>query len=353
MSAAPPTTILLTADEERVLKVLMRDVQMAVSAFYAKTGTSADVESLGTDIRSFLSATQTLNERLGGTIADKAAYRSALSGTADGELIDAVKYVRNVAHHVLHVVRPSDDSGALIGGLRGLRVYVDWDDVPPAAHNSLHARTQALRPAFEARLLGQEVVSTMLSVLRAFAAVAPQLVHRDQRGEWTGFPLKTQPSVPARLHPEEPDDLKRAFSWLDSRLPNGDARLVVGQVTMGGEPHLVGYTLVGQLFPTIFIESSQQVEDDVVRGFEYVTGDLTGRMALHRDHKSHDPAHSVLRAVGEIRKWAAPIDRTQWVEDWGVDPADEEWARAMRFAKPGYLLEPQRYEIRRTQRILA
>jgi len=353
MSAATPTTVSLTTDEENVLKVLMRDVQLAVSAFYAKTATSADVESLGTEVRSFLSATQTLNERLGGTISDKATYRSALSGTADGELIDAVKYVRNVAQHVLHVVRPSDDSGALFGGLHGLRLYVDWDDVPPAAHNALHARTQALRPAFEARLRGQEVVSTMLSVLRAFAAVAPQLVHRDERGEWTGFPLKTQPSVSGRLHPEEPDDLKRAFSWLDSRLPNGDARLVVGQVTVDGEPHLIGYTLVGQLFPTIFIESSQQVEDDIARGFEYVTGDLTGRVELRHDPNSRDPGHSVLRAVNEIGEWASPLDRTQWVDDWGVDPADEEWARAMRFAKPGYLLEPQRYEIRRAQRLLA
>lgn len=353
MSAATPTTVSLTANEENVLQTLMRDVQIAVSAFYAKTATSADVESLGTEVRSFLSATQTLNERLGGTIADKAMYRSALSGTADGELIDAVKYVRNVAQHVMHVVRPSDDSGALIGGPHGLRLYVDWDDIPPAAHDALHARTQALRPAFEARLRGQEVVSTMLSVLRAFAAVAPQLVHRDQRGEWTGFPLKTQPSVPTQLHPEEPDTLQRAFSWLDSRLPNGDARLVVGQVTVDDEPHLVGYTLVGQRFPAIFIESSQQVEDDVARGFEYVTGDLTGRVELHRDPNSHDPEHSELRSVDEIGEWAAAIDRTQWVEDWGVDPADEDWAHAMRFARPGYLLEPHRYEIRRAQRLLA
>lgn len=331
------------------MKELMRDVQVAASAFYAKTATTADVDSLGSEVRTFLSATQTLNERLGGTIADQATYRSVLSGTSDGEFIDAIKYVRNVAQHVLHIVRPSDATGALIGGLHGLRLYVDWDDVPATADAKLRPGTRALRPSFEARLRGREVVGTMLTVLRAFATVAPQIVHRDERGEWTGFPLRTQPSVSGRLHPEEPEELTQAFSWLDSRMPNGDARVVVGQITVDGEPHLVGYTIAGRLFPNVFVESSQQVDDDVARGFKYLTGDI----ASHVEVFSGSNGETNMCAVDPVSEWATLIDRTKSAEDWGVDPADEQWARVMRFAKTGYLPESGRYEIRRGQRLLA
>lgn len=349
MSQAPAATVSLTADEAAVLKELMRDVQVAASAFYAKTATIADVDSLGSEVRTFLSVTQTLNERLGGTIADQSTYRALLAGTSDGEFIDAIKYVRNVAQHVLHIVRPSNATGALIGGLHGLRLYVDWDDVPTTADAELRPGTRALRPSFEARLRGKEVVGTMLRVLRAFATVAPQIVHRDERGEWTGFPLKTQPSVSGQLHPEEPEELAQAFSWLDSRVPNGDARVVVGQITVDGEPHLVGYSIAGRLVPNVFVESSQQVDDDIARGFEYITGDI----ASHVEVLSGFNGETNMRVAHPVSEWATPIERTRSAEDWGVDPADEEWARVMRFAQPGYLPESGRYEIRRGRRLLA
>ena len=148
MSPTEPAPLTLTASEAAVLTDLMGDVQAAASAFYAKTAESADVQSLGTEVRAFLSAAQTLNERLSGSISDKAAYRSALSEAGNSELLDAVRYVRNVTQHVLHVVRPSDDSVAVIGGLHGLRTYVVWDDVPPAAHESLFTTTQGFdRPS--------------------------------------------------------------------------------------------------------------------------------------------------------------------------------------------------------------
>jgi hypothetical protein len=343
----------LTSDEIAVLTALMGDIQVAASAFYAKTATSADVESLGTEVRTFLSAAQTLNERLGGSISEKAAYQSGLLGTDTGELIDAVKYVRNVSQHVLHVVRPAEDSGALVGGLHGLRLYVLWDDVPLEAHNSLRPSTQALRPAFEARLLGQEVTSTMLSVLRAFATLVPQIVHRDQRGEWTGFPLKTQPSMPGRLHPEEPDDLEQSFAWLDSRPPNGDARLVVGQVTIEGGQHLLGYTIDGRLLPGVFVESTRQVAADIAAGFPYFLGDPAGHVKLEQDPHSHFPSHQVPCLVDPVSEWATPFAGTDQSQDWGVDLADPEWERVVRFAQNGYLPDVGRYEMRRSQRLNA
>lgn len=352
MNSTTPTAVDLTSGEVAVLTALMGDIQVAASAFYAKTATSADVDSLGTEVRTFLSATQTLNERLSGSISKKEAYQSVLSGTNIGELIDAVKYVRNVTQHVLHVVRPSEDSGVLIGGLHGLRIYVVWDDVPPAAHSSLRPGTQALRAAFEARLHGQEVTGTMLSVLRAFATLAPQIVHRDKGGEWTGFPLKTQPSMPGRLHPEEPEDLQESFAWLDSRPPNGDARLVVGQVTIDGGRYLLGYTIVDQLLLGVFVESSRQVTDDIDAGFKYLFGDPTGHLEL--DHHPHSRSlGQALRIVDPISEWAAPLTRAERSEDWGVDLTDPGWARVVRYAQENYLPDVVRYEMRRSQRLNA
>lgn len=353
MNSTNPTTVNLTSDEVTVLTALMGDVQVAASAFYAKTATSADVESLGTEVRTFLSAAQTLNERLGGSITEKAAYQSELLGTNIGELIDAIKYVRNVSQHVLHVVRPSEDSGVLVGGLHGLRMYVVWDDVPPAAHSSLRRSTQALRPAFEVRLRRQEVTGSMLSVLRSFATLVPQIVHRDPRGEWTGFPLKTQPSMPGRLHPEEPEDLEEAFAWLDSRPPNGDARLVVGQVTVEGGRHLLGYTIDGRLLPGVFIESSRQVTDDIAAGFRYLVGDPAGHMELEHGPHSPSPNRQVPHIVDPVNEWATPLAGAEQTEDWGVELTDPEWARVVRYAQKDYLPDIRRYEVRRSQRLNA
>lgn len=71
MNSTNPTTVDLTSNEVAVLTALMGDIQVAASAFYAKTATSADVESLGTEVRTFLSAAQTLNERLSGSISER------------------------------------------------------------------------------------------------------------------------------------------------------------------------------------------------------------------------------------------------------------------------------------------
>jgi hypothetical protein len=343
----------LEAGEVAVLAELMGDVQVATSAFYARTAKVSGVEALGTEVRVFLSAAQTLNERLGGSISDRGAYRSALSGTDAGQLLDAVKYVRNVSQHVLHVVRPAGDSIALVGGLHGLRLYACWDDVPAVAHAALHKRTQALRPAFEERLRGREVTGTMLETLGVLAALAPQIVHRDARGEWTGFPLETQAAMPGRLHPEEPTDLREAFAWLDSRPPNGDARVVAGQWTIEGVRYLLGYTVVGRRVPNAFIETSSQVDDDLATGFRYLLGDPAGHVKPRDQHGCQTHGSQVLMLVGDTTEWTVPLARTEWDVDWGIDPANPEWARVFRLSQVGNLPDTARYEVRRAQRLNA
>jgi hypothetical protein len=348
MGANKAGTVALTTDEITVLSALMGDVQMAVSAFYAQTARSVASDSLGTEVRTFLSATQTLHERLSETLQD----RIALSDTNTHVLIDAIRYVRNVSQHVLHVVRPSEEGRVLIGGPDGLRMYVVWDDVPSTAHAALRPKTQQLRSAFETRLCGQDVTSTMLSVLRAFASLVPQIIDRDQFGEWRGFPLQAQPSVPGPVHPEEPDDLEAARAWLDSRPPNGDARLIVGQVTIDGDHCLLGYTIVGRRLINVFIESCHQVEDDIAAGFKYFHGDPTG----HCHESEGDPRGGartgpLLCLSDDINKWAMPLASVERRQDWGVDLVDPGWARIARFARRGYLPDAKRYEVRRAQRL--
>ena len=75
------------------------------------------------------------------------------------------------------------DEHVLVGGVLGLRIYTVWDEVPAAVHAQLHPGTQKLKPDYDALLLGTNVTDTMLDTLNFFSDAAPDLVHRDQRGE--------------------------------------------------------------------------------------------------------------------------------------------------------------------------
>jgi len=348
-----PKVLSFTDSEVDALKPLMRDVQEAASAFYARTAATASVDDLGTEVRTFLSATQTLNERLFKSIADTGTYRANLAGTGLGELLDAVRYVRNVTQHVLHVVRPSSDA-ALIGGQHGLRLYVVWDDVPVTAHSSLHPPTQALRPAFEKHLQGKNVTDTMLAVLEGIASVAPQIVHRSLSGEWSGFPLKNQPAVVGRLHPEEPTELQDAFAWLNSRAPGCDSRIAVGRVTVDGEQLIVGYNVKHEYLTRAFLERPEQIEADSSQGFRYYESDvseLAKRLVEHRAGSAPRTATPAYRVTEPLQNWARPLRSPSLGPDWGVDLADAEWDRVVRFAQSGYLPDELRYENRRIQRL--
>ena len=84
-----------------------------------------------------------------------------------------------------------------------MRIYALWDAVPPAAHAKLRTGAQALSKSFESTLKDREVTDTLLDVLKFFGELAPEIVHRDGTGEWTGFPLPLQPGGPARVRPED------------------------------------------------------------------------------------------------------------------------------------------------------
>ena len=345
----------LTPPEIPPLREAMGDLQTAVAAYYAETARGGD---LGTAVRGFLASAQVVNDLLTNQVTHAAPYKALFTlrgarSPASPEVIDAVKYARNVAQHVLHIVRPSDDA-VLIGGQLGLRIYAVWDAVPQAAHDRLtNKRTQALKASYDSALLGREVVGTMMDALRFFQTVNPAIIHRDARGEWTGFPLMSQPGVADPLHPEEPADIEAAWNWLDDRIPNGDARVVCGQVTLEGIRYLYGFTFIGRHSFTPFAETVRQVERDVAAGASYLEGDMWGNV--------DDATHLFPRAQGvvcfsrsDLESWASPMTQLERDVDWCLRDDTEVWRGVVRIEQlsAGFPL-PVAYVVRRARRLNA
>lgn len=340
----------LTADEIEPLRETMCDIQVSVADYYAATAGPGD---LGGKVRAFLINTQRLNDDFKNKISDKATYRELLKSSAQSgaDVMNGIKYARNVIEHVLHIVRPKDD--VLVGGLLGFRVYPVWDDIPAAVHAKLHANTQKFKPAYDNELLGQSVIETMLGVLRFYAVIAPDVVHRDSRGEWTGFPLMAQPAVPSPLHPEEPLDTTEAWSWLNSRLPNGDARVICCKLTFAGSKYLLGYTFTERLSFTPFVETIDQVMKDIDSGFPYFYGDVARNI---EDVTSQFPSASagvVLRSRGDVTDWAVLWDYSKMDIDECRYGNSEDWERVARREDTSLLPQYVAYEVRRSRRLNA
>jgi hypothetical protein len=345
----------LASDELPPLSEAMRDVQSAVATFYAATARGGD---LGVAVRGFLACAQVVNDLLMNQATNAASYRALFAqrtapSPAALEVIEAVKYARNVAQHVLHIVRPSDNT-VLIGGQLGLRTYAVWDAVPQVAHNRLtNSRTQALKASYDSALLGREVVGTMMDTLRFYQAVNPAIVHRDGRGEWTGFPLMSQPGVTDPLHPEEPAELEAAWKWLDGRIPNGDTRVVCAQVTFEGVRCLCGFTFTGRHSFTPFAETVQQVKRDLAAGASYLVGDVWANVDDATPHFSRAQG-AVWFSRSELASWASPITELEREVDWCLRDDNEIWLGIVRSEQvsAGFPL-PVAYGVRRARRLNA
>lgn len=342
------TRLTITADEVPRLTQVMGDIQESVAAYYAETAAGGD---LGRHIRIWLNSVQTLNDLLTSQLGDKATYTSLFgaSPTPGAELINAVKYARNADQHVMQIVAPPK-ANSLIGGFHGRRIYALWEPIPQDVHDNLHDRTRRLKPNYDANLDGREVTATMLAVLRFFADLAPQIVHRDNRGEWTGFPLKPQASVMAPLHPDEPvDDVVAANLWLNSRLPNADQRVVTGQVTKDGATYIVGFTFADRLAFSPFVETSDQVERDIAAGFPYLVGDLPANVTQVKDR--FPGAEGVLQSVEDVTTWTSPVTQTRYDKDWLSVLDLDWWAHTANVEHPGVFPDSVSYEQRRALRL--
>lgn len=348
MSTTPLT---ITPAEEPRLRQVMKDIQEDVAAYYAETGRGG---GLGVQARNWLGRVQNLNDLLTRQLGDKATYLALFTPTpAPGpELMNAVKYARNVDQHLMFEVSPSED--VVIGGNHGVRTYARWRPIPAATHAELHERTQRLQPAYQANLEGEELTGTMLAVLRFFADIAPQIVHRDHRGEWTGFPLMSQPGVGDPLHPEEPvGDIAAANAWLNGRRPNGDLRVVIGQFTKDETPYLVGFTFADEFSFSPFVETPEQVDRDIAAGFNYLQGDVTAN-AENVTHKFLMPSTgAVFHSPKNVTTWATPLTQTRFGTDWmtGFDP--DVWRHVVSVEHPGWFPDFVAYEQRRAFRLYA
>lgn len=345
------TTVTITPAEEPRLRQVMKDIQKDVAAYYAATARGGD---LGVLARNWLGRVQNLNDLLTKQLGDKATYLALFrpTPTPGAEFINAVKYARNVDQHLMFEVSPSED--VLIGGTGGMRTYGCWRPIPAATHAELQKWTRALQPAYQANLEGKELTGTMLAVLRFFADIAPQIVHRDHRGEWTGFPLMSQPAVGDPLHPEEPvGNIAVASAWLNGRQPNGDLRVVAGQITKEETPYLVGFTFADQLSFSPFIETPDQITRDIAAGFTYLQGNVAANVENVTHKFPMPPASAVFQSPEGVATWATPLTQMRYGTDWmtGFDP--DNWRQTVSVEHPGCFPDYVAYEQRRAFRLYA
>lgn len=335
------------------LRTVMRDLQTGAARYYAQTASGSE---LGSTVRAFIANCQVLNDWFSNAIVDAASYKALYETPrhAGVDIIDAMKYVRNVSQHVLHVVKPSD-TVSLIGGICGFRAYAEWKAIPDEIHGKLRSGTQALKPAYESNLEGKELMSTMMAVLRFYAEIAPTIVHRDQHDEWTGFPLMNQPGISDPLHPEEPQaNIAQARAWMDNRRPGGDARVICGQVTINGEQYFYGYTFVGRLSFTPFYETTTQINHDISLGFLYYEGNLAANVSdVSAEYPDALQGH-VIHSKDELATWTIVVTQAIAGEDWcspGLD--SDSWRRGCTLEIPDALPDYVAYGVRRARRLNA
>lgn len=268
----------LVGDEPEQIRSAMHDIQYSVMQYYRYTTGWPAAELLTTPARSTVAFIQKVHDALSATHSDggvknSARYREIFgrrlgSGDQGAETIEAFRYLRNIGQHLVFPVQPAE--AAVFGGMHGLRSYNTWAFVPRRAHNRLRSGTQSLRPFYRSRLEGGSITDTFLAALAFYADVCPSAVHRSGvHNEWSWFPLRSQPGVTAPLHPEEPTDERAARRWLRRRLPGGELRVVLGQITLGGQPRIVGFTFAGELTYSPFVEAPETVQTDIKRGYAY------------------------------------------------------------------------------------
>lgn len=274
-------TVRLSKSELSDAQSAMRDLQVSISALHrAGSGAFSDSEPVVTEVRAACGFAQKINDVMRNDIGQSEKFkrivtRRLAAGDPDIELIEAFRYVRNMISHRLVAVAPG--AGPLIGGIGlGYRTYCQWRELPAAAHRKMRPSTQQLRPLYRSRLVGEDVTQSLMSVARVYAELCPGLVHRNHLGDWTGFPLRTQPGVPSRVHPMEPPldtydrlAIARHRRWLHRRRPGGDFRVIAARLDYGDEQSIVGMTFAGSCSFLPFVESPSQVSIDASLGYAY------------------------------------------------------------------------------------
>lgn len=324
----------------------MRDVQVSIEDYYRLTsGFVRSPEQFTTAVRSTVAFIQKVNDVLRSDFGQAQKYseifkRKIASSDHGAEIIEGFRYVRNVGQHLIHPVAPA--SASVVGGMGlGYRTSAVWTPVPQRVHRQLHPRTRALMPYYHALLEGHSVIDTFLDAARFFWEVCPLIVHRQNNGEWTGFPLRHQAGVSSRLHPEEPrwtpDDArstKAAMHWMSRRRPGGDLRVICGQLTQDGKPWIAGLTFRHQATYTAFFESPDQVSRDIELGYPYHQASPAHRLEVQKaslDYGGTFPPFLCSRSP--LDDWVgAPISRLTIQDDFFTYGSIEDFWQPMLFA---------------------
>jgi hypothetical protein len=331
------------------LQSAMRDVQVSVADYYRECARTVDEDELGTRVRTCVSFIQVVHDQLRKHGSMGAAYQDLFRQPAEpgSELLQGFEYARHVVQHILHPIRP--DPSAMVGGFTvGMRVYAQWKPIPPSVHGRLKRPTQQLHPFYDQELAGHEVTSTLLDAAAFFARVCPAAIHRDHNGEWTGFPLRHQPGVRDRLHPEEPSEENDALAWMSSRRPGGDRRVIVGSFDSSeAGPIVFGLTFTQRCAFMPFFETPAQIRSDIGLGYPYHVGDISAHTTESRQHfRFPDPNRSVLCRDDEIESWAGnPLADVPDVPS-GSGPQEDWWRRLWTLESssllPGFLTRRER-----------
>lgn len=328
----------------------MRDLQTAVSRYYIATGSHADFEP---ELRAFITHAQSIHELLSQSILDTASYEAALDAQGDyaRALIKGIKYVRNIDQHLLHTVTPDSKNIRLVGGTFGMRIFPVWKAIPADVHDQLRPSTRALGTAFDENFLGREISGTMMDLLRLFGTLIPDAVHRDSKGEWSGFPLMSQPGMGYPLHPDEPLDRAEAHNWLTARLPNGDIRVAMGLRLYRGVKYVYGNTWVGKYSFGPFVETTDQVRADIAAGFTYLACKDMFSLEPATNEFSDALQGIVLRSTVDVIKQGAPLTELQLTEEWATPHSEAFWDDVNIEVKD--IPESWLFEIRRARRLNA
>ena len=163
----------------------------------------------------------------------------------------------------------------------------------------------------------------------------------------------SQPGVKDRLHPEEPTNEKDARTWMDERRPNGDVRVICGQLTKDGTRYLFGHTFTGRLSYTPFVETAEQLGRDVAAGFPYVVGDVLANTVGRTEDLPHVAQGAVFESCGDIATWTAPVPSSGWDEDWVDERTASIWHGVVEMDRGEGIFASSAYLIRRARRLNA
>lgn len=224
------THLTITAAEEPRLLHVMKDIQETVATYHVETARRGD---LGAQVRTWLTRVQNLNDLLTEQLGDRATYRAlfATPGSAGAELINAVKYARNVDQH-------------------------------------------------------------------------------------------------------------------------RDVRVVTGQVTKDGTAYLVGFTFVDQLSFSPFVETVEQVEQDIDSGYPYIQGDVEANTDQVAD-RFPGAQGGVFHSPKDVTTWATRLTRTTYDSDWVASFDSGWWEHMITLEQPGLLPDFVAYHTRRARRLNA